>query len=129
MAKVTGVGGLFLDFKGEKEELHRFYKEYLGLDMSEYGSGFIEGEQMMLLSFKREDENGPLINFRVDDLDEIIKTLRESSLSTDEIAIYDYGKFAHFIDPFGNNIELWEPNAENYKEMVRKEIEKYLNEL
>ena len=129
MAKVKGVGGLFLDFKGEKEELHSFYKEYLGLDMSEYGSGFIEGEQMMLLSFKREDENGPLINFRVDDLDEIIKTLRESSLSTDETADYDYGKFAHFIDPFGNNIELWEPNAENYKEMVRKEIEKYLNEL
>ena len=129
MAKVTGIGGLFLDFKGEKEELHRFYKEYLGLDMSEYGSGFIEGEQMMLLSFKREDENGPLINFRVDDLDEIIKTLRESGLTTDETADYDYGKFAHFIDPFGNNIELWEPNAENYKEMVRKEIEKYLNEL
>ena len=129
MAKVTGIGGLFLDFKGEKEELHRFYKEYLGLDMSEYGSGFIEGEQMMLLSFKREGENGPLINFRVDDLDEIIKTLRESGLATDEIAVYDYGKFAHFIDPFGNNIELWEPNAENYKEMVRKEIEKYLNEL
>ena len=129
MAKVTGVGGLFLDFKGEKEELHRFYKEYLGLDMSEYGSGFIEGEQMMLLSFKREDENGLLINFRVDDLDEIIKTLRESGLTTDEIADYDYGKFAHFIDPFGNNIELWEPNAENYKAMVRKEIEKYLNEL
>jgi len=129
MAKVTGVGGLFLDFKGEKEELHRFYKEYLGLDMSEYGSGFIEGEQMMLLSFKREGENVPLINFRVDDLALLMKTLREINLTTDEIVDYDYGKFAHFIDPFGNNIELWEPNAENYKMMVRKEIESYLNKL
>lgn len=127
MAKVTGVGGLFLDFKGEKEELHRFYNAYLGLDMSEYGSGFIGGEQMMLLSFKREGENVPLINFRVDNLEELMTTLREIDLTTDEIAEYDYGKFAHFIDPFGNNIELWEPNAENYKEMVRKEIEKYLD--
>lgn len=52
MVKIVGVGGLFLEFKGEKDALHRFYNEVLGMDMSEYGSGFTEGEQMMLLSFK-----------------------------------------------------------------------------
>jgi predicted enzyme related to lactoylglutathione lyase len=26
-----------------------------------------------------------------------------------EIQAYDYGKFAHIMDPEGNKIELWEP--------------------
>lgn len=126
MAKIVGVGGLFLEFKGEKDALHRFYNEVLGMDMSEYGSGFTEGEQMMLLSFKREGENVPLINFRVDDLTALMEILRKNHLETDEISLYDYGKFAHFTDPFGNYIELWEPEPEKYKEMVRKEIKAYL---
>ncbi|MFH5836273.1 VOC family protein [Proteiniclasticum sp. C24MP] len=126
MAKVIGVGGLFLEFKGEKEALHRFYKEILGMDMSAYGSGFTEGEQLMLLSFKREGEKMPLINFRVDDLTKLMEILKQKDLETDEIAVYDYGKFAHFTDPFGNYIELWEPEPYKYKEMVRKEREAYL---
>ncbi len=44
-----------------------------------------------------------------------------------EIHDYDYGKFAQFEDPFGNIIELWEPNVENYKKMVLKEIESFNN--
>lgn len=128
MAKIVGVGGLFLEFKGEKGALHSFYKEVLGMDMTEYGSGFTEGEQMMLLSFKREGENVPLINFRVDDLTEFMEILRKNHLETDEISVYEYGKFAHFTDPFGNYIELWEPEPEKYKEMVRKEMEAYLEE-
>lgn len=125
MAKAIGVGGLFLNFNGEKDALHSFYQRYLGLDMSEYGSGFIQGEQMMLLSFKRESEEMPLINFRVDHLEEIMNELRGIGLVTDEIADYEYGRFAHFTDPFGNYIELWEPHEENYREMVQAEIEKY----
>lgn len=125
MGKAVGVGGLFLNFNGDQDALHRFYQKYLGLDMSLYGSGFIEGGQMMLLSFKRESEEMPLINFRVDNLEEVMKELREIGLVTDEIVEYEYGKFAHFTDPFGNYIELWEPDEENYREMVRAEIEKY----
>ena len=127
MAKIIGIGGVFLEFKGEKEALHRFYKEVLGMDMSEYGSGFIEGEQLMLLSFKREGEKVLLINFRVDNLTALMEILRKNRLETDEISVYDYGKFAHFTDPFGNYIELWEPEPEKYKEMVRKEMEAYLD--
>jgi len=128
MAKAIGVGGLFLNFNGEKDALHIFYQRYLGLDMSEYGSGFIQGEQMMLLSFKRESEEMPLINFRVDHIEEIMNELRGIGLVTDEIVDYEYGRFAHFTDPFGNYIELWEPEEEKYREMVRTEIEKYSND-
>jgi len=127
MAKAIGIGGLFLDFKGEKEELHKFYKKHLGLDMTEYGSGFLTGEQLMLLSFKRDFEKAPLINFRVDDLAEMMTALKGINLETEEIIDYDYGKFAHFTDPFGNYIELWEPKIDVYKKMVRAEIEDYLN--
>lgn len=125
MAKAVGVGGVFLDFKGEKEKVHQFYKEHLGLEMTEYGSGFLMGEQLMLLSFKRDLAQVPLINFRVDNLEEVIRTLRNENLQTDEIIEYPYGKFAHFTDPFGNYIELWEADVNAYKEMVLKEIESY----
>lgn len=125
MAKVIGVGGVFLDFKGDKEELHEFYLKYLGLDMSDYGSGFIEGEQMMLLSFKRENKDAPLINFRVDNLEEVMQVLKVNDLSIKDIEEYEYGKFAWFTDPFGNYIELWEPNEVNYRKMVKEEINKY----
>lgn len=125
MAKAVGIGGLFLHFEGDKERLHSFYREHLGLDMSPYGTGFISGEQMMLLSFKRDYENVPLINFRVDDLEGLLAHLRSIGLETDELVDYEYGKFAHFTDPFGNYIELWEPYEEEYKKMVRNEIENY----
>ena len=125
MAKAVGIGGIFIEFKGEKEEVQVFYKEYLGLDMSAYGSGFLQGEQLMLLSFKRDSEEMPLINFRVDRLEELIHTLREKKIQTDEIQSYPYGSFAHFTDPFGNYIELWEPKEDVYREMVKKEIESY----
>lgn len=65
MAKAVGIGGIFIEFKGEKEEVQAFYNEHLGLDRSAYGSGFLQGEQLMLLSFKRDSEEMPLINFRV----------------------------------------------------------------
>lgn len=126
MAKAIGIGGLFLEFKGEKEELHKFYNKHLGLDMTEYGSGFLMGEQLMLLSFKRDFEKAPLINFRVDDLVEMMESLKQINLETDEIEDFDYGKFAHFTDPFGNYIELWEPKIDVYKKMVHAEIEDYL---
>jgi hypothetical protein len=125
MAKAVGIGGIFIEFKGEKEEVQAFYNEHLGLDMSAYGSGFLQGEQLMLLSFKRDSEEMPLINFRVDRLEELIYFLREKKIQTEEIQIYPYGSFTHFTDPFGNYIELWEPKEDVYREMVKKEIELY----
>ena len=127
MAKAIGIGGLFLDFKGKKEELHNFYRLHLGLDMSEYGSGFIDGQQLMLLTFKRESEKFPLINFRVDDLEGILEGLRSLDLEIEPIESYDYGKFCRFTDPFGNYIELWQAHEANYRKMVEDEIDSYNN--
>lgn len=125
MAKVLGLGGIFLEFKGPKEELHQWYHKHLGLDMSPYGTGFIAGEQLMVLSFKREEENLPLINFRVDHLEEMMDDLKGLGLKTKEIETVFYGKFAQFTDPFGNLIELWEPEVEPYKELVQAESSRF----
>ena len=126
MAKVVGIGGIFLQFKGDEKLVQKWYNENLGMDMSEYGTGFIEGEQLVLLTFKRLNENSPYINLRVDDIDEIFATFKRSNIEiVDEVKKYDYGKFGQFKDPFGNIVELWEPVVEEYKKMVQKEIKEY----
>ena len=51
-----------------------------------------------------------MINFRVDGIEDIVKRAKESGIEvTQEIETYEYGKFAHLMDPEGNKIELWEP--------------------
>ena len=127
MAKAVGIGGVFLHFEGELKDIMDWYEENLGLDMTPYGTGFIEGPQYTLLSFKRGSEsNTPYLNIRVDDIETLMTNFKNQNLEIlSEIKTYDYGKFAQFKDPFGNAIELWEVFEENYVKMVKKEIKEY----
>jgi len=129
MAKAIGIGGVFLDFKGDLNQVMNWYEKYLKLDMTSYGTGFTEGTQLILLSFKRSgEENEPLLNIRVDDCDEMIKLLKGVGVKIiQEVTTYPYGKFARFLDPFGNPIELWEVYEDAYKEMVQSEVKAYKN--
>ena len=53
-----------------------------------------------------------MINFRVENLDELLKALREEGVAVDpKVEDYDYGKFGWITDPEGNRIELWEPKT------------------
>lgn len=121
------MGGVFLDFMGEREALHKWYHETLGLDMTNYGTGFLEGRQLMLVSFKRDFENAAIINFRVDDIVAVVERLKQHKVEVRGIDDYPYGKFTQFTDPFGNKIELWEAKEEEYLKMVKAEIEAYLS--
>ena len=127
MAKVIGIGGIFAHFHGDTKALYEWYEENLGLDFSAYGTGFLDGEQLMVLTFKRDDNpNMPYLNFRVDDIDAImthLKTLNIEVLS--DVKDYEYGKFASIKDPFGNPIELWEAYKDQYKALVEQEIKSY----
>jgi len=129
MAKIIGLGGIFLSFKGDKDELHKWYYETLELDMTDYGTGFITGEQLMIITFKRDQLEQPLINLRVDNILEMINKLESIGIATSSISIYNYGKFAWFIDPFGNKIELWEAKPQEYKRMVKTEVKRYQKKL
>lgn len=127
MAKAVGIGGVFLHFEGDEQQVMDWYEENLGFDMTPYGSGFIEGTQYVLLSFKRgEKPKTPFLNLRVDDIETLINEFKKQGLEIlSDITEYDYGKFARFVDPFGNPIELWEVYEENYIEMVKKEVQEY----
>jgi predicted enzyme related to lactoylglutathione lyase len=50
------------------------------------------------------------INFRVDDLDAMVKQLRAAGIDV-EVDAEDYpnGRFAQLSDPEGNAVQLWEP--------------------
>lgn len=51
-----------------------------------------------------------MINFRVRDLDAMVKQLRAANISvTVDPELYPNGRFARLQDPEGNLIELWEP--------------------
>ena len=51
-----------------------------------------------------------MINYRVADLDGLLKKLREEGVEVDDrIEEYEYGRFGWIMDPEGNRIELWEP--------------------
>ena len=60
-----------------------------------------------------------MINFRVENLEELLKILKEEGIEQiGEMQVYDYGKFAHIKDPEGTKIELWEAYDEEYDKMV-----------
>ena len=53
-----------------------------------------------------------MMNFRVADLDGLLKALKEEGVEIDpHREDYEYGRFAWIMDPEGNRIELWEPPA------------------
>ena len=56
-----------------------------------------------------------MINFRVNDLDGLIASLKSAGIEVLTKAEWDapeVGRFARIHDPEGNPIELWEPAAE-----------------
>ena len=51
-----------------------------------------------------------MINYRVENLEKLLEELAKEGVEiVGEMESYEYGKFAHIMDPEGNKIELWEP--------------------
>ena len=120
MKRVTGVGGIFFKAKDPKA-LAEWYQKHLGIDFGGkvYADfQFQEKEKgWIAFSFFAADTNyfAPsekefMINLRVENLDELVKALREEGVHVfDETEEHEYGKFGWILDPEGNKIELWEP--------------------
>ena len=123
MARVTGVGGIFLRARDPKA-LAAWYAEHLGVKLNEYGGaafswsdGIAAGPGMTTWNAFPEDttyfgkhEQQVMINYRVDDLDALLKTLIAVGVEVDpKRENASYGKFAWVTDLEGNRIELWEP--------------------
>ncbi len=123
MARVTGIGGVFIRSKDSKA-LEAWYAEHLGIVLESYGG----------TSFKWTDELPPgtgqtawstfpkdtkyfgdgdqavMINYRVDDLDALLTKLVAAGVWVDpERQNESYGRFAWIKDLDGNRVELWQP--------------------
>lgn len=124
MARITGIGGVFFKSKGDHKTLAAWYQKHLGMPLEPWGGAALRW---------RDDRGGDkgvtawhvaprdtkwfspsdapfMINYRVDNLAELIANLRASGI---EILkgpdSDDNGTFAWIADPDGNKVELWEP--------------------
>jgi len=126
MARVTGIGGIFLKASDPKA-LTAWYAEHLGIKIESWGSASLlwsdevpagTGQTTWAL-FPQDSTNfgpGPqtvMVNYRVDDLDGILAQLEAAGATIDpKRDDYDFGRFAWASDPEGNRFELWQPIAD-----------------
>ncbi|MCB9625406.1 MAG: VOC family protein [Sandaracinus sp.] len=126
MAKVTGIGGVFFKSKTDQAELAAWYARHLGLTLEPWGGAILKwpddaAEDRGLTVWHvaapttewfAPSESPFMINYRVDDLEDLLAKLREDGV---EILkgpeTHDNGLFAWLLDPDGNKLELWEPRG------------------
>ncbi|MEO5824756.1 MAG: VOC family protein [Gemmatimonadales bacterium] len=126
MARVTGIGGVFFKSTGDGKALAKWYQEHLGMPVESWGGTILKWPDdkakdggLTVWSLAPHDSKwfGPsessfMINYRVDNLEEMLTQLRAASIDVvkgPESA--ENGKFAWIMDPEGNKVELWEPMA------------------
>jgi glyoxylase I family protein len=122
MEKVTGIGGFFFRAK-DPSKLAKWYLKHLGIAPAptDYGQTSWEQEagETVFVPFEAETdyfgrpEQQWMINFRVRDLDAMVKQLRKARIKVEiDPDEYANGRFARLQDPEGNPIQLWQPQGE-----------------
>ena len=126
MAKITGIGGVFLKSKGDGAALAAWYRTHLGMALEDFGGAVLrwpddkatdKGLTVWHVADKDSRWFSPsdssfMINYRVDDLDALLAQLQANGVAV--VAgpeSHENGKFAWIMDPDGNKVELWEPKA------------------
>jgi catechol 2,3-dioxygenase-like lactoylglutathione lyase family enzyme len=118
---VTGIGGVFFKAKDPKA-LAAWYRDVLGMPVQAWGGAALRYDAAghppaaawsafaASSSYFAPSTNDFMINYAVDDLDALVRRLREKGVAilkqTDDDA---NGRFAWILDPEGHKIELWEP--------------------
>ena len=119
MAKAVGFGGVFLKARDPKA-LGAWYAEHLGIPSQDGGSLAFDGPESTGMTvfahfpvdtkYFGEGAQQAMINFRVDDMDGLLKQLTEAGVRIDpKREDASYGRFAWIWDPEGNRVELWQP--------------------
>ena len=124
MGRVVGLGGIFFKAKDPKA-MYEWYRKHLGVE-GEVGTGAMwpgndtsGNPAFNVWSIFPQDtkylgsSSSPfMINFRVEGIEELLKTLREAGVQVDEkVDRSEYGTFGWITDPEGNRVELWEPKS------------------
>ena len=123
MARVTGIGGVFLRTKDPKATA-KWYAEHLGITLSDFngtafqwsdegpaGSGMTAWSAFPQdTSYFGDGQQQFMINYRVDDLDALLASLSAAGVWIDpKRDDASYGRFAWIKDCDGNRVELWQP--------------------
>jgi predicted enzyme related to lactoylglutathione lyase len=125
MARITGVGGVFLRSKDHKA-LAKWYSEHLGItlnggyaafrwsDEGPAGSGMTTWSAFPAdTKYFGDGLQATMINYRVDDLDALLAQLAAAGVWIDpKREDASYGRFAWIKDCDGNRLELWQPLAD-----------------
>ena len=122
MARVTGIGGVFLRARDAKA-LTAWYAEHLNIHIGPYGTEMKWSDEVPAgtgstawaifphdtKQFGSETQ-AVMINYRVDDLDAMLKQLAAKDVWIDpKREEASFGKFAWIKDLEGNRVELWQP--------------------
>ncbi len=113
---VTGIGGFFFRARDPKA-LTEWYRRHLGIDSHGGPVWSQQAGPTVFAPFKADTDYFAadkqwMINFRVDDLDGLLATLRAAGIEIIAKAEWDMpgvGRFRRIHDPEGNAVELWEP--------------------
>jgi predicted enzyme related to lactoylglutathione lyase len=119
VAKAVGVGGVFLRAR-DPEKLSAWYAQHLGIPSQDGGSLAFDGPESAGMTvfahfpadtrYFGEGTQQAMVNFRVDDLDQLLVQLAAAEVRIDpHREDYSYGRFAWIWDPEGNRVELWQP--------------------
>lgn len=126
MAKVTGIGGIFIKSAGKAADLSAWYEKNLGMRLEPWGGAILKWPEdkaddggLTVWTAADNDtkwfspsESSFMINYRVDDLDELLDQFKQNGVEIQEgPESHENGKFAWILDPDGNKVELWEPMA------------------
>jgi len=126
MAKITGIGGVFLKSTTDSAALAAWYRDKLGMpvDAAMGGAAILrwpedtaedKGVTVWHLAKPESTWFAPstssfMINYRVDNMDEMIAQLTRAGVAIAKgPESHENGKFAWIMDPEGNKVELWEP--------------------
>lgn len=124
MAKITGIGGVFFKTKSDHKALAAWYEQNLGLSLQSWGGAILrwpddggEDRGLTVWHVAQKDskwfspsESSFMINYRVDNLDELLEQLRKNDVKiVGGPEDHDNGRFAWIMDPDDNKLELWQP--------------------
>ncbi len=128
MQRVTGIGGVFFRAQ-DPERLSAWYAAHLGVDPApesyELTSWWQQAGPTVFTAMPADSTHfgDPsrtwAINFRVDNLDAMVRQLRAAGVDvTVDAEAYPNGRFADLHDPEGNPVQLWEPAGADLRDPV-----------
>jgi predicted enzyme related to lactoylglutathione lyase len=125
MEKITGIGGVFFKVK-DPSRMAEWYRQALGIETKDGYTDFEwrektnperAGKTVWSLFPADTEYFSPgqasfMVNYRVADLDALVRQLRSQGIEPEPIQDFEYGRFTWIVDPEGNRIELWQPLGE-----------------